>query len=391
MPTEALPPQSSGPTSTNRAAVRMSRLYRKGMKLLAIESSPVSEFHLTLTPQQGETTKDLAQRLAEILHLHEATIVRHIVFGSVNEQSPTVAALRQALEDPTLPVLWVEGTSCTGGPIAGMQIHAIAGAKVRTIGNGELPLGRVWKDAVATHCVLGSLGPTQLPADAPVQTRQTFANLQAGLAQAGMTMKDVARTWFFLDDILSWYGEFNRVRNDFFAQSELRPGSVPASTGVSGWNPAGAALVAAAWAVRSHETDYRAVEFVASPRQCPAPAYGSAFSRAVEIHSAGFRQLLVSGTASIAPDGNTAHVDDVRSQIELSMEVVSAILASRTMQLADVSRATAYFKSPADARLFKQWLDRRGLSELPVVLAGCDICRDDLLFEIELDAIRVSH
>lgn len=391
MPTEALPPQSSGPTSTNRAAVRMSRRSHEGMRLLAIESSPVSEFHLTLTPRQGETTKDLAQRLAEILHRHEATIVRHIVFGSVKEQAPTVAALRQVLEDPTLPVLWVEGTSCTGGPIAGMQIHAIAGAKVRTIGNGELPLGRVWQDTVATHCVLGSLGPTQLPEVAPVQTRQVFENLQAGLAQAGMTMKDVARTWFFLDDILSWYGEFNRVRNDFFAQSELRPGSVPASTGVSGWNPAGAALVAAAWAVRSQEPDYRAVEFVASPRQCPAPAYGSAFSRAVEIHSAGFRQLLVSGTASIAPDGHTAHIDDVRSQIELSMEVVSAILASRTMQLADVSRATAYFKSPADAPLFKQWLDRRGLSELPVVLAGCDICREDLLFEIELDAIRGSH
>ena len=372
------------------AAARISRLHRAGLKLMAIESSPLREFHLTVTPQKSESAKDLAHRLAEILHVHEATVVRHIVFGSVKEQPSTVAALRQALEDPTLPVTWVEGASCNAGLIAGMQVHAIAGAKVQTIGCGELSVGRVWNDAVASHCVLGALGPTHCPASAPAQTRQTFENLQAGLAQAGMTMKDVARTWFFLDEILSWYGDFNRVRNDFFAQSELRPGSVPASTGVSGRNPAGAALTAAAWAVRAHEHNHRAVEFVASPKQCPAPAYGSAFSRAVEIYSGGFRQLLVSGTASIAPDGRTEHVDDVRAQIELSMQVVTAILAARGMRLADVSRATAYFKSPTDAPLFKHWLERHILGEMPVVLVACDICRDDLLFEIELDAIRAD-
>ena len=390
MPIEALPPQSSDPAPSRRAATRISRLHRAGLDLMAIASSPISEFHLTVTPEKRESAKDLAHRLADILHEREATVVRQIVFGSANEQAATIASLRQALEDPTLPVTWVEGASCTGGAIAGMQVHAIAGATVQTIGCGELPVGRVWDDAVATHCVLGALGPTHCPASAPAQTRQTFENLQAGLAQAGMTMKDVARTWFFLDDILSWYSDFNRARNDFFAQSELRPGSVPASTGVSGRNASGTALTLAAWAVRAQEANYRAVEFVASPKQCPAPAYGSAFSRAVEIHSAGFRQLLVSGTASIGPDGKTEHVDDVRAQIELSMQVVTAILASRGMALADVSRATAYFKSPTDAPMFKHWLTRHAQSEMPVILTACDICRDNLLFEIELDAIGAA-
>ncbi len=202
-----------------------------------------------------------------------------------------------------------------------------------------------------------------------------------------MTMKDVARTWFFLDDILSWYGDFNRVRNDFFARSELRPGSVPASTGVSGLNPSGAALTAAAWAVRAHDSSAKTVEVVPSPRQCPAPAYGSAFSRAVEMTLPGGRRILVSGTASIEPGGRTAHVGDVKAQIELSMQVVEAILGSRQMSFADVLRATAYFKSVGDAPVFNCWLAQRGLQAMPVVCAGCDICRDDLLFEIELDAI----
>ena len=205
-----------------------------------------------------------------------------------------------------------------------------------------------------------------------------------------MTMKDVARTWFFLDEILSWYGDFNRVRNDFFARSELRPVSVPASTGVSGVNPAGAALTAAAWAARAHDASTKVVEIVPSPCQCPAPAYGSAFSRAVELHLAGYRQLLVSGTASIEPGGHTAHVGDVRAQIELTMQVVEAILEARRMSFADVSRATAYFKFATDAPVFDDWLARHGVRTMPVVRTCCDICRDDLLFELELDAIKAG-
>jgi hypothetical protein len=118
-------------------------------------------------------------------------------------------------------------------------------------------------DAVATHCVLSNLGAPPRRSFPPEQTREAFVAMQGALAQAGMTMKDVARTWFFLDDILSWYGAFNRVRNTVFEQHELRPGALPASTGVRGRNPAGAALTVAVWAVKPHDetnaVDVRAV------------------------------------------------------------------------------------------------------------------------------------
>jgi enamine deaminase RidA (YjgF/YER057c/UK114 family) len=203
-----------------------------------------------------------------------------------------------------------------------------------------------------------------------------------------MSMKNVVRTWFYLDGILSWYGDFNQARNDFFARCELRAGSVPASTGVSGRNPAGSALTAVTWAIQPHGSSANAFQVVPSPRQCPAPSYGSAFSRAVEICSTGCRQLLISGTASIAPDGHTEHAGDVRGQVELTMQVVKDILGSRAMSRADVSRATAYFTSPADVVLWEDWCNRHGWQSVPTVAACCDICRRDLLFEIELDAIQ---
>lgn len=391
MSTQALPPKATGSPIAQRSATRISRLSREGLKLVAVETGLVGEFHLTLTPLKRESANALAQRLAEILHGEEATVVRLIGFGAIREQPAVLAALRQALEDPVLPVTWIEGASCGDAPLAGLQVHAVSGRRVQTIGCGDLPLGRTWNDARATHCVLGGLLPPAPTTSAPGQARQVFELLQAGLAQAGMTMKDLARTWFFLDDIVGWYGEFNRVRNDFFAQSELRPASVPASTGVSGRNAAGSAVTAAAWAVRAHDPEHSAVEFVPSPKQCPAPAYGSAFSRAAVIHSSGFRQLLVSGTASIAPDGQTAHAADLPGQIERTMEVVRAILETQGMKFSDATRATAYFRSATDAPLFKHWLEKHKLGELPTVLTVSDICRDDLLFELELDAVSAGE
>jgi len=251
-------------------------------------------------------------------------------------------------------------------------------------------VARIWRDAAATHCVLCNLGADRSDLPRPEQTHETFVAMQGALAQVGMTMKDVARTWFYLDDILSWYGAFNRERNTVFEQHELRPGSLPASTGVRGRNPAGTALTAAVWAVKPHDEKAGTVHFVPSPRQCAATAYGSAFSRAVEINSGGYRQLLVSGTASIEPGGMTVCLGDVRGQIELTMQVAGAILESRGMSFTDVSRATAYFKSGADLPVFQSWLEHHKLPALPVVNTCCEICRDDLLFEIELDAITAE-
>lgn len=379
-------PPSAAKTSgeIQHAPVRLNREIETGLRIVSVETPRLSEFHLTVTPLPGEAVASTVRRLADSLSARNATVVRQMVFGSLSAARTTVGTLRQAFDEPELPCTWVDGAACAGGAIAGIQVHAVSGANVRTVGRGV----QSWDDGAATHCVLNGLGPRQTYLAPQEQARETFEQLQAGLASAGMTMREVARTWLFLDGILGWYGELNRARNAFLEQCELRPGHLPASTGVGGRNPAGTALTAAAWAVRSFDESRKPFHTLPSPRQCPACAYGSAFSRAVEIHTNGVRQLLVSGTASISPDGRTAHVGDVRQQIELSMDVVGSILTSRGMDLSDVSRATAYFRSPTDAPAFAGWLAKHDLSAMPVVNAACDICRDDLLFEIELDAIK---
>jgi enamine deaminase RidA (YjgF/YER057c/UK114 family) len=246
-------------------------------------------------------------------------------------------------------------------------------------------VGTVFQDDGARHCLLAGMGPTDVSRSRAEQGEQFFKNVATALEQVGFSFGDIARTWFYNDEILAWYDDFNRVRTMFYAPQKFKSGSLPASTAVRGRNPRGAALTFGAWAVVPVSSGVTMRE-IASPLQCPAPAYGSSFSRAMEISSGGRKRLLVSGTASIEPGGKTVWQGDVVKQIALTMEVVEAMLRPSGLGFGDVSRATAYFKHAADQKIFQSWLEAHGLAAMPVVPVHCDICRDDLLFEIELDA-----
>lgn len=341
---------------------------------------------ITLIPHAGEGILEIVRRLARQVCDQEVTILNLLVFGNIRAHTPTGDALRQVFGRVDWPVTWVEGAACDDAPIAGIQAFVFAGDVDRISLAGRV-VASVFTSGGAEHCFIGGLSPRVNQISRARQTEAALEELQTALALAGFELADTIRTWFFLADLLSWYGEFNKVRTKVYAGVKFRTGSLPASTGVSALNPEGLALALAAWALRPMKSGVGAEE-VASPLQCPAPAYGSSFSRAMEISSAAGRQLLISGTASIAPGGKTLWQDDVRKQVELTMSVVEAILRSRGFTWADLTRATAYFKHRNDLGAFSAWCREQGLNSLPIVAAQCAVCRDDLLFELEADAMK---
>lgn len=352
----------------------------------ASDAPMVEEQYLTLLPLDGERPAALFERFSRLVRERDARVLKQTVFGSLADAAPALQALESASGEIDWPITWIEGADCGGRPVAGLQAHLLLNAPVQTLRVAGRPVGRVYEDGHARYCVLGDIRSETPEAPATVQARHVFENLEAALALAGMKCTDVARTWLFLDRILDWYNDLNPVRTRFFSERKLFDSLVPASTGIGGANPAGAAMMAEAIALQPTGPGVSVVE-VPSPLQCPARAYGSSFSRAVEIAVPGTRQLLVSGTASIEPGGKTAHVDDMAAQIDLTMRVVGAILTSRGVSFADVSRAIAYIKSAADAPLFARYCAEQGIPPMPVIVAEDDVCRDDLLFEIELDAL----
>jgi enamine deaminase RidA (YjgF/YER057c/UK114 family) len=356
-----------------------------GHDLTVIDWQSHREFHLTLRSLPHENTVGTIRRLAAILGDKDASIVRHEIFGSIAAHIGTLRALRHEFGNVDWPVTWVEGSGSGNEGISGMHIFAVTGIRVDTIRQEGKIVGRVFGDGCVRHCLLGNLAPSNPSVSQSAQSRELFERMEQALLEAGMDMTNVVRTWLFLDNILSWYGEFNDVRTGFFREKKLFNGLLPASTGIGGRNPMGAAIVAGAWAVQATD-DSVAVRAVPSPLQCSSQEYGSAFSRAVLIDMPAGRRLLISGTASIEPNGRSAHVGDLRKQIKLTMEVAHAILASRRFNFSNVTRATAYFKNIQDAPAFDVWRKKQKVEPFPLVMAESTICRDDLLFEIELDA-----
>lgn len=348
-------------------------------------TQPSPEFVVTEVPRPGEPVVAVFQRLAGQLMAGEAELLSLMVYGSVAAREEIERAMTEALGPTNWPVTWVEGASCSGGLLAGVQAFALSGRPVQRIRIGNRVVASVFEDGGARHCLLGGLGPNTNALLPPAQVQQMFGNLECALDLAGFELRDVVRTWFYNEDILAWYGEFNRVRTALYSGVNWRTGSLPASTGIGGRNPAGSALVVGAWAVRPLDAVSQARE-IGSPLQCPAPAYGSAFSRAMEITSGGWRRLTISGTASIHPGGKTAWVGNPKKQIDLTMEVVGAILQSRGLTFRDVNRGTAYYRDPEYLAFFEEWCAERDLTTMPVVQTHSVVCRDDLLFEIEVDA-----
>jgi enamine deaminase RidA (YjgF/YER057c/UK114 family) len=378
-------PPSAGSPTTAGASPPVSRFHCPGLVLSTLEHGHLAELHLTLTPLPGERWSEACRRLRTVLLEESATIAGQLVLGDATGRDGALADLTREFGKATWPVTWTEGADLAGGAWAGMEVWAVRGATVEPVEVGGHIRGCQYRDDHARRCLLGGLGPDNLAAARPAQAARTFECLEAALAQVGLDMSHVVRTWFFLDDILGWYGDFNKVRTEFFRARRVFEGLVPASTGVGARNPRGAAVATAALALEA-ATAEPVVTSVASPAQCPATRYGSSFSRAVEIRSGPCRQVIVSGTASIDPSGASARPNDLRGQIELTFDVIGAILKSRGLSYADTTRAIAYFKHDAGTGDLAAWLSRRGLAHLPIIATRAAVCREELLFELEVDA-----
>lgn len=313
------------------------------------------------------------------------TVVAQLVFGGCGFE----AGARARMDGADWPMLWLQGDVCPGTRVAGAQAFVLEGTPIRRVTLGGRVVGSAWSDADADYCLLAGILPAELQAGRGAQTLSSFEQMEAALETIGMDFTHVVRTWFYLDHLLDWYDEFNTVRTAFFHARGVFDRLIPASTGIGAANPAGAALAAGVLAIRPKHDGVR-IQEVGSPLQNPATEYRSSFSRAVEVAFPDHRLLTISGSASIAPDGLTLHEGDVARQIHLTLDVVEGILTSRGMAWSDATRAVGYFYDIEDLPTFDAICLERGIPPLPMAPAHAIVCRGDLLFELELDAVAFT-
>lgn len=358
-----------------------------GADVLTLRRDSIQEHFVTLTPTGDESPESLFRRAGDVVGQLDGDLVSVESLGMSAPDRRSLDVLTGVLDGKDVPVGWVENSRADN--LCGVHLWLIEGTRVIPLHLDGRRIGTFFEDGHARYCRLVGLLPSNAAVSRSEQAAGVLRQMDAALLERGFGFESVLRTWFYNCDILDWYGDFNATRDAFFAEKKVFDGLLPASTGVGGGNAADAALVAGTIAVQAKDADVRAFA-VPSPLQSAASDYGSSFSRAVELNVPDHRRLYVSGTASIDPAGHTVFLADAPGQVRLTMEVVEAILRSRGMDWTDVTRSLAYFKRTEDAGLFEAYRKEQDLPKFPAIVVENDICRDDLLFEIEVDAVKTQ-
>lgn len=333
---------------------------------------------------QSQDTRDMHRCLCQAAAERNATILSQFVFAGTEhyEGFDRSAACEW-------PVVWLQGDACECGDIYSMQGVALSGLDPQPIHFNGRDMGFTYADEHARYCRLRGVIPQNPSASRSEQARSAFETMDAALKLNGFHFTDTVRTWIYLDNLLEWYDDFNAVRTQYFNETGIFNHRVPASTGIGAANQFGAAIMMDVLAVKPKGGSLT-IQEVTSPLQNPALDYKSSFSRAVEMAYPTHRNLLISGTASIDPSGATVHLDDPEKQIRLTMDVVRAILDSRGMGWADLFRGIAYFKDMSYLPIYEQVASELNIPRFPLAISHADVCRHDLLFEIEVDAVQVA-
>ena len=376
-----------------------------GVEVRLLRSSRADELHLTAVAGPGRPIQEQARgvytALREALAAAGASVLFERIFS--NER-----VLRYVLsERGTLGVTEAAPTRLLvspgrTGPFAGIQVHAVASEQPpRPIAIDDERPARGLELRIGSDRWLTLSGLSPSPRNPPGrQAQQMFDAAGRFLRQAGTDMRSVARTWLWLRDVCGWYGDLNAARTAFFRREGLivpaggpstaatsRPHRaparhrLPASTGIGLGCASGAACAMDLLALPGAEDRIEFLE--AAGDQDSAFAYGSAFSRAAIAPMPGGRTLLVSGTAAIDAQGRTEHVGQIEAQIDDTLRHVRALLARAGCGDEHVLSALVYCRTPRVEQAFRSgWA---GLS-WPAVSMIADVCRPDLLFEIELVA-----
>ncbi|HUX73564.1 MAG TPA: hypothetical protein VMV25_06670 [Steroidobacteraceae bacterium] len=204
----------------------------------------------------------------------------------------------------------------------------------------------------------------------------------------------LVRVWHYLPQINRQvdgderYRHFNSARRAAFARSgRARADCAPAATAVG--SIAGSPLTIHFLAALKPPI------MIENPRQVSAYRYPSRygrdsplFSRACLLRDAPGTNLFISGTASIVGH-ESIHRGDAAAQTRESLANIAVLLeeadrhaACGRHRFADL-RLKVYLRRPADFEAVRREIELHALRAESIVYLQADICRDDLLVEIE--------
>ncbi|WP_167619319.1 hypothetical protein [Maribellus sediminis] len=267
----------------------------------------------------------------------------------------------------------------------------------KPVGNGDC--AAVFKNG-EEQILIGNV-QSKSGASCKTDSELAFADLNSIFTESGFEIRHIIRQWNYLENVLGFdgdeqrYQEFNNVRSEVYGTSFNGTG-YPAATGI-GMNRGGVIIEFVAVKGRGFVS-----EAVDNPEQISAHNYSEnvligddcilkttpKFERARYFAYKDMKQIFISGTASIRGE-NTIGVDDPALQTEVTIENIKNLYSGEVLKkLSDENlepkygHARVYVKNRKDFSVIRKTF-KAHFANLPVVYIIADICRKDLLVEIE--------
>ncbi len=256
---------------------------------------------------------------------------------------------------------------------------------------------------------LGGIVPPLSAATSYAQSEFVFAEMAKRLELVNASFQDVVRTWLYTGNIteeengIERYRELNHARTDFFDAEHgrgrmptLANGVIryPASTGIGMISPS---IDIGCLAMQTDRPDVRLIS-LENPGQTAAFDYDASYSikspkfaRAMAVVIGDYVTTWVSGTASIL-DSRSVHLGDVVQQTEQTIDNIENLIGRENFarhgvpgggaELSDLAKVRVYVKRIEDYEACRAVCERR-FGSLPTIYAQADVCRPELLVEIE--------
>jgi len=296
---------------------------------------------------------------------------------------------------------------CCGAALA-LEAWTIAGASARVEHFGSHTVAVSYDSVRWVYCA-GIQSANVAQAGAYSVSMDVLDKMESALAKAGAGFEHVVRTWFYLgnitesEDRTQRYKELNRARTDFYhgirfchslSEPMIPQGVYPASTGIG---TLGMGLVGSCLSLQTERKDALLLP-LENPRQTPAYAYpprhspqSPKFSRAMALLLGQYAITWVSGTASVI-NSASCHQGNIEKQTEQAIANISRLIAADNFafhgvkgvgaDLLDFAKIRVYLKRPEHFATCKAICERH-FGRVPAIYAVADICRPELLVEIE--------
>jgi enamine deaminase RidA (YjgF/YER057c/UK114 family) len=396
---------------------------RMGVDYAIAEHDGVRRFFATALPQRGTT---LSEQAEDLFGAMEGVLKEQGCWGSTVMQSvflkntadreacrQMVARFHGGLAPATS---YIVQPPCDGSLLA-MEAWAMVGTREPVLIDRASEGLAVVGHAGITWAFVADVRPRTTASSTYARSASAFQALDQRLQSAGLRLDHVLRTWIYLGGITAAegdtqrYRELNRARTECYRDcafgGELlrsqRHGSsdcravFPASTGIG----AGDGLVLSCVALQTQRSDVFLFP-LENPRQTAACDYGRSygeespkFARAMAVITPGCVTTFISGTASITAS-ETQHDTDIERQTRQSLDNIEALVAEDNFRrhglsghgatLQDLVLARVYLKRREDYAVVRA-ICRERLGDLPILYGIGDICRPELLIEIEALAV----